>query len=106
MIDPTLKLTEKLQCAVSAHGKHVILKLTDEHEVEVLWRLHGNQSTEWTRITPLLGIVGRRVMVLPLQTPLLHFLAFDALGDDVEQLAQQFWKVWRTCNAVLLHISI
>ena len=89
-IDPTLKLTEKLQRAVSAHGERVILKLTDEHEVEVLWRLHGNQSTERTRIIPLLGVVGRRVMVLPLRTPLLHFLAFDASDDDVEQLAQQF----------------
>ena len=89
-IDPTLELTAKLQRAVSAHGERVILKLTDEHEVEVLRRLHGDQSTEQTRIIPLLDVVGRRVMVLPLRTPLSHFLALDASGDDVEQLAQQF----------------
>jgi len=89
-IDPTLKLTAKLQSAVSAHGEPVILKLTDEHEVEVLRRLRGNQSAEQTRIIPLLDIVSGRVMVLPLRTPLSHFLALDASGDDVEQLAQQF----------------
>ena len=76
--------------AESVHGERVILKLTDEHEVEVLRRLHGNQSTAQTRIIPLLDVVGGRLIVLPLRTPLSHFLEFDASVDDVGQLALQF----------------
>jgi serine/threonine protein kinase len=76
--------------AESVHGERVILKLTDEHEVEVLRRLHGNQSTKQTRIIPLLDVVDGRLMVLPLRTPLSHFLDLDASVDDVGELALQF----------------
>jgi hypothetical protein len=93
--------------AESAHGERVILKLTNEHEVEVLRRLHNNQSRKQTRIIPLLDVVDGRLMVLPLRTPLLHFLDRNASVDDVEDcLLCSFWKVWRTCNALLSHISI
>jgi serine/threonine protein kinase len=90
MIDLALELTAKMLRAVSAQGEKVILKLTDEHEVEVLRRLHGNHSKRQTRIIPLLDVIGGRVMVLPLRMPLTHFLPLDASGDDVEQLALQF----------------
>ena len=51
-------------CAQWAHGEPVILKLTDEHEVEVLWHLHGNQSMKPTCIIPLVDVVDRRLIVL------------------------------------------
>jgi len=89
-IDLALKLTAKMHHAVSAHGEHVILKLTDQHEVEVLRRLHRSQSTKHTRIIPLLDVVGGNLMVLPLRTPLSQFLDLDASVDDVGQLALQF----------------
>jgi len=88
-IDLALKLTTKMHLAVS-QKKHVILKLTDQHEVEVLQRLHGNQSRKPTRIVPLLDVIDGRLIVLPLRTPLLHFLHFDAVVDDVGPLALQF----------------
>jgi serine/threonine protein kinase len=76
--------------AVSAHGDQVILKLNDEHEVEVLQHLHANHSTRHTRIIPLLDVIDGRLMVLPLLRPLLHFMALDALVGDFELLALQF----------------
>jgi len=76
--------------AVSAHGEHVILKPTDEHEAKVLRHLHGNQTTKQTRIIPLLDVIDGRLIVLPLRTPLLLFLRLDASVGDVEQLALQF----------------
>jgi len=60
--------------------------------VEVLRRLHGNQSTKHTRIIPLVGVVDGRLIVLPRRTPLLHFLDLDASDDDVEVLAMQFME--------------
>jgi serine/threonine protein kinase len=84
------KLTAKMRRAESADGERVILKLTDEHEVEVLQRLQSNESTKQTRIIPLLDVVGGRLMVLPLRTPLSHFLALDASVGDAEELALQF----------------
>ena len=74
------------------HGERVILKLTDEHEVEVLQRLHSNQSTKCTRIIPLVDVVDGRLIVLPRRTPLTQFLALDAMGDDVGVLAAQFME--------------
>ncbi|PVF91302.1 kinase-like protein [Serendipita vermifera] len=85
-----LPLTAKVLEAVSVDGKDVILKLTNEHEVEVLRRLHGNQSTKQTRIIPLLDVVSGRLMVLPQRIPLLHFMEYYASSDDVKQLALQF----------------
>jgi len=89
-IDLVLKLTAKTLVVDSQHGKSVIVKLTDKHEVEVLRRLHANQSTKPTRIIPLMDVLDGRLMVLPLRTPLRHFLVFDIRGDDIEQLALQF----------------
>ena len=74
----------------SAQDECVILKLTDQHEVEVLRRLHGNKSTEQTRIIPLLDVINGKILVLPLRTPLLHFLDLDASINDVWELALQF----------------
>jgi serine/threonine protein kinase len=85
-----LKLTSKTHCAQSADGEDVILKLTDHHEVEVLRRLHGIKSTKQTRIIPLLDVVNGRLLVLPLRTPLLQFLARHASVGDVGLLALQF----------------
>jgi serine/threonine protein kinase len=90
MIALTLKLTAKMHRAESADGERVILKLTDEHEVEVLRRLHGNQSTKQTRMIPLLDVVGGRLIVLPLRTPLPLFLDLDASVGDIGELALQF----------------
>ena len=89
-IDLALKLTPKTRHAVSADGKDVIIKHTDEHEVEVLRYLHGKQSTKQTRIIPLLDVIDRRLIVLPVRTPLSQFLDLDASAGDVEQLALQF----------------
>lgn len=92
-IDLTLKLTSKMLRAESASGQAVILKLTDEHEVDVLRHLHRSDYTMQTRIIPLLDVldvVGGRLMVLPLRTPLLHFLDLEASVDDVAELALQF----------------
>ena len=74
----------------SAHGESVILKLTDQHEVEVLHRLYGNQPTKQTRIIPLLDVIDGWLMVLPLRTPLSQFLDLDASYDGVGVLAVQF----------------
>ena len=90
MIDLAFKLTEKMLRADSAHGVKVIVKLTHQHELEVLRRLHGNQPTKQTRIIPLLDVVDGRLMVVPLRTPLSQFLDLDASGDDVGVLAVQF----------------
>jgi serine/threonine protein kinase len=90
MIDLTPKLTPKMRRAESVDGKPVILKHTDEHEVEVLRRLQYNASTKPTRIIPLLDVIDGRLMVLPSRTPLPHFLDFDASVSDVEELALQF----------------
>ena len=76
--------------AKSADGKPVILKLTDEHEVEVLRRLHRNQSKKQTRIIPLLDVVRGRLIVLPQRTPLPLFLELDASIGDIGELALQF----------------
>jgi len=89
-IDLALKLTRKILLVESALGECVILKLTDQHEVGVLRRLHDNKSTEQTRIIPLLDVLNGRILVLPLRTPLLHFLDLDASVDDVGELALQF----------------
>jgi serine/threonine protein kinase len=89
-IDLTPKLTAKVHPAESADGEPVILKLTDKHEVEVLGRLQRNESTKQSRIIPLLDVVGGTLMVLPLRTPLWHFLDLDASVDDIEELALQF----------------
>ena len=89
-IDLALQLTVKTLEAESPHGKSVILKLTDEHEVKVLRRLHGNPPTKQTRIIPLLDVIDGRLIVLPLRTPLSQFLDMDASGDDVGVLAMQF----------------
>ena len=90
MIDPAFKLSEKMLRADSADGVRVIVKLTHQHEVEVLRRLHGNQPTKQTRIIPLLDVIDGRLIVLPLCTPLSQFLDLDASGDDVGVLAVQF----------------
>ena len=92
MINLSLKLTTRMLRARWAHGEHVILKLTDEHEVGVLRHLHGNQSTKHTRIIPLMDVVDGRLIVIPQRMPLLHFLDLDASGDDVEVLAVQFME--------------
>src|SRR5260221_11998034 len=78
--------------AVSADGKAVILKLTDQHEVEVLRYLHDirSTSTRQTRIIPLLDVLDERVIVLPRRSPLLNFLDLYASDGDVELLARQF----------------
>ena len=89
-IDFNLKLSAKMNRAESADGEPVILKLTDEHEAEVLRRLHRNQPMKQTRIIPLLDVVGGRLIVLPQLTPLPLFLAFDASIGDIGQLALQF----------------
>ena len=65
MINLSLKLTTRMLRARWAHGEHVILKLTDEHEVGVLRHLHGNQSTKPSRIIPLVDVVDGKVIVLP-----------------------------------------
>ena len=83
-------MTAKTLCAKSPDGGYVILKLTDKHEVEVLQRLHDNKTTKQTRIIPLLDVIDGRLMVLPLQSPLLLFLELNASDDDVEVLAVQF----------------
>jgi len=85
-----LPLTAQMLRAESADGKRVILKLTNEHEVKVLQRLHSNQSTKQNRIIPLLNVVGGRVIVVPLRTPLPLFLKLDALVGDIGELALQF----------------
>jgi serine/threonine protein kinase len=90
IIDLTPKLTAKVQPAESADGECVILKLTDEHEVKVLRSLQRNESTKQTHIIPLLDVIGERLMVLPLRTPLSHFLVLDASVGDAEELALQF----------------
>jgi len=59
---------------ISELENEVILKLTDQPEMEVLRGLHPNQSMKQTRIIPLLDVVDGRLMVLPLLTPLVHFL--------------------------------
>ena len=87
IIDLALQLTVKTLEAESPHGKSVILKLTDEHEVKVLQRLHGNPPTKQTRIIPLLDVIDGRLLVLPLRIPL---LIFDLSGDDAGVLAVQF----------------
>jgi serine/threonine protein kinase len=89
-IDLALQLTAKMEHALSAHGDRVILKLTHQHEVEVLRRLHANQPTKRTHIIPLVDIVDRRLMVLPLRMPLLEFLNLEASVGYVELLALQF----------------
>ena len=89
-IDLTLKLSANMLRAKSADGKPVILKLTDEHEVEVLRRLHRNQSMKQTRIIPLLDVVDGRLIVLPQRTPLPLFLDLDASIGDIGELALQF----------------
>ena len=89
-IDLALKLSAKMLEAVSVDGEPVIFKLTHQHEVEVLRHLHANRSTKQTRIIPLLDVVDGRLLILPLRTPLLHFLALDARVGDVELLALQF----------------
>jgi hypothetical protein len=89
-VDLALKLTANMEHAMSAHGDPVILKLTHQHEVEVLRRPHANQTTEQTRITPLLDVVDERLMVLPLRTPSLHFLNFKASVSYIELLDLQF----------------
>ena len=76
--------------AKSVDGKPVILKLTDGHEVEVLRRLHRNQSMRHTRIIPLLDVVGGRLIVLPQLTPLPLFLELDASIGDIGELTLQF----------------
>jgi serine/threonine protein kinase len=90
MIDLTLKLTAKVHPAESADGEPVMLKLTDKHEVEVLRRLQSNEPTKQSRIILLLDVVGGRLMVLPLRTPLWHFLDLDASVGDVEERTLQF----------------
>jgi serine/threonine protein kinase len=85
-----LKLTAKTLEAESPHGKSVILKLTDKHEIEVLRRLHDNQSTKQTRIIPLLDVLDGRLMVLPRRSPLRIFLFLKARVGDAELLALQF----------------
>ena len=92
MIDLSLKLSTKMLRAQWVHGEPVILKLTDEHEVEVLRRLHGNQSTKRTHIIPLVDVVDGRLIVLPKRTPLTQFLVLDAMGDEVGVLAAQFME--------------
>jgi serine/threonine protein kinase len=89
-VNLALKLAANMLRAESVHGEPVILKLTDQHEVEVLRRLHGNQPRKQTHIIPLLHVVDERLIVLPLRTPLLHFLDLDATVGDVELLALQF----------------
>ena len=86
-IDLALKLTVKTLSAVSPQGERVILKLTEQREVKVLRRLHGNPPTEHTRIIPLLDVIDGRLMVLPRRTPL---LLFDFSDDDAALLAVQF----------------
>jgi serine/threonine protein kinase len=93
-IDLTLKLTEKMLLAESADGKPVVLKLTTEHEVEVLRRLHSDQSRN--HIIPLLDVVGRNVIVLPQRTPLQHFLDLNALVGDIGELALQYLEAVAT----------
>ena len=90
MIDLALKLNAKMLQAVSVHGEPVILKLTNQREVEVLRHLHANQSMKHTRVIPLLDIVDGRLLVLPLCIPLSQFLVFDASVGDAELLALQF----------------
>ena len=91
-VDLSFKLTTKMLRATWAHGETVILKLTDQHEVEVLLRLHGNQYAKQSRIIPLVGVIDGRLLVLPLRSPLLHFLYLDAKDDDVGVLAGQFME--------------
>ena len=79
-------------CAWWMYGEPVILKLTDEHKVAVLWHLHGNQSTKPSHIIPLVDIVDGKVIVLLKRMPLLHFLDLDALGGNVGALAVQFME--------------
>ena len=83
-------MSAKTLCAKSPDGARVILKLTDQHEVEVLQRLHDNKTTKQTRIIPLLDVVDGRLMVLPLRSSLLVFLELKASDDDVGVLALQF----------------
>ena len=90
MIDLAFKLSEKMLRAESAHGVKVIVKHTHQHEVEVLRRLHGNQSTKRSRIIPLLDVIDERLMVVPLRTPLSQFLDLGPSSDDVRVLAMQF----------------
>lgn len=101
-IDHTLKLTSKMLYAKWADGEFVILKLIDEEEVDVLRHLHNNQSTKGSRIIPLLDVVDRRVIVLPLRTPLPLFLRYDASAGDIGELALQFLEV----VAYLQHSSV
>jgi hypothetical protein len=106
-IDLALQSTDKICPAISAYGKSVMLKLTDEHEVEVLRRLHNNQSTKQTRIIPLLDVVDRTVMVLPLRTPLKVFLMHEDSHGDVGQLAQQFLEgVEYLHNSSVAHLDL
>jgi len=93
-VDLSLKLSTKMLCATWADGKPVILKLTDQHEVEVLRCLHGSQYTKKTRIIPLVDVVDGRLIVLPELSPLSQFFSFDASTSDdaVGVLAVQFME--------------
>ncbi|CAG8722127.1 729_t:CDS:2, partial [Acaulospora colombiana] len=59
-----IPLNAKMLKAISADGKEVIVKLTSEHEIEVLRHLHRNRPTKQTRIIPLLDVIDRRLMFL------------------------------------------
>ncbi len=91
-IDLSLKLSTRMLCAMWVHGKPVVLKLTDQHKVEVLWCLHGNQYTKQNHIIPLVDVIDGRLIVLPWLSPLLHFLYLNASADDVGVLAVQFME--------------
>lgn len=106
-IDLAFKLTTKMHEAVSANGERVILKLTDQHEVQALRRLHDNQSNKPTRIVPLLEVIDERLIVLPLRTPLLQFLNLDASVGDVTLLALQFLEgVVHMQNSSVAHLDL
>lgn len=54
--------------------------------------MHEANSHYSTHIVPPVDDVDGRIMVLPLLTPLLHFLCLDASGDDIGALAMQFME--------------
>src|SRR5258706_3398977 len=91
-VDLSLKLSTRMLHATWAHGEPVVLKLTNQHEVEVLQCLHGNQYMKQNCIIPLVDVVDGRLIVLPWLSPLSHFLYLNASDDDVGVLAVQFME--------------
>ena len=104
-IYPALKLTARMVHAVSAHGDQVIVKLTDEHEVEVLRRLQPARQTHIVPLLDVLDVVDGKLIVLPSSR---HFHTFWPSTPRLAILGSllcSFWKVWRPCKTSLSHIS-